>query len=400
MKIAVVGGGIAGVAAAWKLSQAGHEVTLFEAQTRLGGHTHTVTISSGPDAGVRVDAGFITFNRRTYPLFSRWLEELGVASRESDMSFGYTCRLSGLAYAGQNLDTWFARRRQLVHPDFLRMTVDVLRFNARARRNPDAPGTLGEYVTPYGGTFLRHYLLPLGASIWSAPYAEMLAFPASTFLRFFENHGLLSVLDRPAWRTVVNGSQSYLEVFQARFRGRLLLNAGVERARRTPRPAVRQGGEWLEFDQLVLACHADQALALLEDPSPEEAEALGAWRYQANRAVVHIDASLVTAHPRVRAAWNYVRTRVDGPATLTYDMNLLQGLSTSSPYFVSLNPVQEPRGVVTDIAFRHPLYTSAAVRAQETLRGVNGQRGTWYAGSYRGFGFHEDAFRSAQEIAV
>ncbi len=400
MKIAVVGAGIAGVAAAWKLGEEGHEVILFEAQTRLGGHTHTVTIPSGPDAGTRVDAGFITFNRRTYPLFSRWLEELGVASRESDMSFGYTCRLSGLAYAGQDLDSWFARRRQLIHPDFLRMTLDVLRFNARARSNPDAPGTLGEYIRPYGGTFRRHYLLPLGASIWSAPAAEMLAFPASTFLRFFENHGLLNVFDRPAWRTVVNGSQSYLEAFTRRFHGSTLLGSPVERVRRAPGPAVRQGGQWLEVDHLVLACHADQALRLLEDPTPAETEALGAWSYQPNRAVVHTDASLVTANPRVRAAWNYVRTRADGPATLTYDMNRLQGLSTRDPYFVSLNPGQEPREIVAEIAFRHPLYRSTAAHAQETLGRINGQRGTWYAGSYRGFGFHEDAFRSAQEIAV
>lgn len=396
----MVGGGIAGIAAAWKLGREGHEVILLEAGPRLGGHTHTVTVRTGPDEGTRVDAGFITFNRRTYPLFSRWLEELGVASRESDMSFGYTCRLTGLAYAGQNLDTWFAHRRQLFHPDFLRLTADVLRFNRRARRDLDAPGTLEEYVRPYSGTFRRHYLLPLGASIWSAPYAEVLHFPASTFLRFFANHGLLNIVDRPAWRTVVNGSETYLEAFTSRFPGRVLLDSPVRQVRRSPSPAVRVKEDWLEADRVVLACHADQALALLADPSAEETAALSPWRYQPNRAVVHCDESLVTRHPRVRASWNYQRTQPDGPATLTYDMNRLQGLATRRRYFVSLNPPVPPREILADIQFRHPLYTGAARRAQEALRQLNGRRHTFFAGSYRGFGFHEDAFRSALEVAV
>jgi len=388
------------VAAAWKLSAQQHEVVLCEATGRLGGHTHTVTVDSGPDEGTRVDAGFITFNTRNYPLFSAWLEELGVASRSSDMSFGYTCRLTGLAYSGQNLNTWFAKRRQLVHPDFLRLALDVLRFNARARQDLNAPGTLEEYASQFGATFRRHYLLPLGASIWSAPYREMLAFPAATFLRFFANHGLLGVLDRPAWRTVCRGSQSYLDAFLRGYRGRLLCGAPVERVRRTPSPAFRVRGEWQEVDRLVLACHADQALALLADPTESEVRALSPWRYQMNRAVVHTDPRAVTSHPRVRASWNYLRSQADGPATLTYDMNRLQGLTTHAPYFVSLNPSQEPAGILRELHFRHPLHTVAALESQALLQALNGRHNTFYAGSYRGFGFHEDAFRSGLEAAT
>ena len=404
MKVAVIGGGVAGIAAAYLL-QRRYEVDLLEAGTWLGGHTHTVTIGDGPDSGTPVDTGFIVFNGNTYPLLQRFLRELDVAWQLSDMSFGYYCESSGWAYGGHDLSTFFARRRQLCNPDFLRLGLDVMRFNARALRDlkrNSVSGSLASYLRGYSGSFLRHYILPLGAAIWSAPLEAILDFPARTYVQFFANHGLLKVTQRPDWFTVSGGSQEYVKSFATSFQGRILQPCKVTSVRRDPLGArVSYAGEEHFYDRVVLATHADQALSLLADPSPQESGALGAWRYQANLAVLHSDDSLLPPFPRARASWNYRRLHGSPSATLSYDMNRLQSLRTVRPYLLTLNPWKaiDSSRIVGEWTYHHPQYDEAAVASQQHLPALQGQQHTYFCGSYHGYGFHEDALRSGVEVA-
>jgi predicted NAD/FAD-binding protein len=410
-RVAVVGAGVAGIVSAY-LIQRRHEVVLFERNAYLGGHTNTLSIPDGPDAGTPVDTGFIVYNERTYPLFCRFLAELGVGTRASEMSFSFHCERSGLQYAGTNLNTVFAQRRNLVRMAFLRLCADILRFNRRASRDAESPAlsemTLGQYLKQggFGGEFVDAYLIPMGAAIWSASPADMLDFPASHFIRFFRNHGLLTVSEQPQWRTITGGSQSYVRAFRARFQGRVELNAPAERIRRDP-----NGGVWVKvrdreaerFDAVVIAAHADEALNMLEDPTADERRFLGAWRYQTNRVILHSDTSLLPPLRRVWSSWNYKRERTsDGsdPACLTYLMNRLQGLKTQRTYCVSLNHKREPRGdaVIAEISYDHPTYTFQSVQSQQGLFSLQGRQATYYCGSYFGNGFHEDAVRSAASV--
>lgn len=404
MKVAVIGGGVAGIGAAYLL-QREYQVDLLEAGPWLGGHTHTVTLTEGPDAGTPVDTGFIVFNGDTYPLLQRFLKELNVPWQLSDMSFGYYCEKSGWAYGGHDLNTFFARRQQICNPDFLRLALDVVRFNARALRDlkrGSLSGSLGQYLRGYSASFVRHYVLPLGAAIWSAPLAAILDFPARTYVQFFANHGLLRVTQRPDWFTVSGGSHQYIKAFTSGFRGRLLQPCAVTSVRRAEQGAwVGYAGEEHFYDRVVLATHADQALALLADPSPAEARALGAWRYQANLAVLHSDDSLLPPFPRARASWNYRRLSGSPSATLSYDMNRLQSLRTVRPYLVTLNPWKaiDPSLVVGQWTYHHPQYDQAAIASQQHLSELQGQQSTYFCGSYHGYGFHEDALRSGVEVA-
>lgn len=413
MKAAVIGSGVAGVVSAWELSKAGWDVTLYEKEGRVGGHTHTIVVEDGPDAGTPVDTGFIVCNDKTYPNFHRFLAELGVPWRWSDMSFGYHDENTGLQYAGTTLDGLFAQRENLVSPGFWRLLGRIALFNAPALADLESGAlsglTLGEYLGKrgFGKDFTDHYILPIGAAIWSTGLAGMLEFPAETFVRFFKNHGLLTFTDRARWQTVVGGSHSYLAAFRARFGGRIVLSAGVEALRRLPSGVVEvraRGVEAATFDRAVVATHADEALALLADPSPAERELLGAWSYSRNRTVLHNDASLLPGNRRAWASWNYRRIMGEdgaGPASLTYDMNRLQGLRASRPWLVTLNPRREPaRGsVVRELDYAHPVYTFRSLATQGRLPSLNGVRSTWFCGSYFGYGFHEDAVRSALAVA-
>jgi predicted NAD/FAD-binding protein len=388
-------------------------VTLFERNDYAGGHTHTIVLDKGPDAGTPVDTGFIVMNHRNYPVLTRLFDLLGVELRDSDMSFGYWDRASGLQYCGSSLNGLFARRRNLVSPAFLRMVADVLRFYRRARRDLAAgcvpETTLGAYLASggYGEAFLRHHLVPMGAAIWSTPCMRMLEFPAASFLRFCDNHGLLSVGDRPQWRTVVGGSHQYVRRMLERFGGTLRLNAcvaGVTRRDGRVQVATKDGGSET-FDGVVIAAHADEALRMLGDASADEQRLLGAWTYQPNRTALHTDARVMPSLARACASWNYVRAEGDGggdgeAATLSYDMNRLQGLRTQGRYFVSLNRPDPfaPGSVIADMTYMHPTYTQAAWDTQQALAGLNGTRNTWFCGSYFGYGFHEDAVRSAAEV--
>ena len=403
MRIAVIGAGIVGNVAAYHLARE-HEVTVFEAGSHLGGHTHTHEVEQ---AGRRysVDTGFIVFNDWTYPNFIRLLDELGVASQPSDMGFSVRDERSGLEYSGGTLDTLFAQRRNLVRPSFWRMLADILRFNRQAPGLLVRPGddvTLGDYLAQegYSRGFVEHYVVPMGAAIWSTDPQNMLAFPARYFIRFFHNHGLLSVDDRPQWRVIRGGSARYVEPLTAPFRDRVRLKTPVQSVRRLAGQVyVKARGQEVErFDAAFLACHSDQALAMLADATPLEREVLGAIPYQANEAVLHTDTRLMPRARRAWAAWNYhVLPEAGGRVALTYNMNILQSLDAPEPFLVTLNRSDaiDPARIVKRIRYEHPLYTREGVAAQARQHEINGPLNTYFCGAYWRFGFHEDGVVSA-----
>lgn len=404
--VAVIGGGVAGIVAA-HLLQDSRAVTIFEKENYLGGHTHTVSVPDGPDEGTPVDTGFIVFNEATYPLFIKFLEELEVPSRETQMSFGFHCERTGLTYAGTDLAGLFAQRSNLYSVRYFRFLFEIARFCRQGKadlKGGQELGTLDDYVRLHGFSpfMVDNYLLPMAAAIWSTPAGRVGQFPALSFLRFFNNHGLLSLLHRPRWRTVSGGSCSYVRAFMRRFRGEVRLEAPIEEVRRTSSGvSVKVAGEETRiFDDVFIAAHADQALRLLGDPSPEEARLLGAWRYEENKTVLHTDVSVLPPKPTAWACWNFRREATDGARVfVTYAMNLLQGLAARKQYLVTLNrptPHDESR-VLASLVYHHPVYTRESMETQDSLASLNGHRNTYFCGSYFGFGFHEDAVRSSHE---
>lgn len=409
--IAVIGGGVAGIVSAYLL-QEHHQVTLFEQNDYLGGHTNTIEISDGPDAGLAVDTGFIVLNDATYPLFQKFLSRLGVGTRVSEMSFGFQCLQTGLVYAGNDLNGLFAQRRNLVSPAFYKFLLEIARFN-RAAKKELAAGTvpkvtLGEYLKRgrYHRFMIDNYLLPMAAAIWSTPTMQAADFPAEAFLRFFSNHGLLSFRNRPQWRTVVGGSYAYVKAFQKVFTGKIHLDAGVQQVYRE-QGGVRlqlKNGESQHFDQVVIASHADQALQLLGDPSADEQRLLSPWHYQLNRTVLHTDTTILPAQRSAWSAWNFTREPGEAkgrPVFVSYYMNRLQGLKAERDYCVTLNRQQSFRqeAVIAEFDYHHPSYSFESLATQSELPHLNGQRNSWFCGSYFGYGFHEDAVRSAVEVA-
>ncbi|MBZ2208844.1 NAD(P)/FAD-dependent oxidoreductase [Massilia soli] len=415
MKIAVIGAGISGLSSAYRLVQAGADVTLFEAGSYFGGHSNTVDVDVD---GFRfgVDTGFLVFNQRTYPKLIALFEELGVESVGSDMSFSVKLPLPGrtLEWAGSNLDTVFAQRRNLFNPRFLGMVRDILRFNKEATALATGAGpmpaqSLGAFLAErgYSDAFRNWYLLPMAACIWSCPAGQMLAFPAATFIRFCHNHGLLQVSDRPQWRTVRGGSRVYVDKMLAAIPSRRLVTPvrSVTRAAAGGARSVRvdTGAGAEQFDQVVLACHSDQALALLGDARDDERALLGAIGYQPNRAVLHTDASCLPENRRAWSAWNYQSTASATPEVCVhYLINKLQPLPCSTPVIVSLNPIDQPdpRLVLGEFDYAHPVFDAAAVAAQGRLQALQGVQGTWFAGAWTGYGFHEDGLASGLAVAA
>ena len=406
MKIAVIGTGIAGNVAAYRLA-GDHEITIFEADRRIGGHTNTVDVLA---AGQRwaVDTGFIVFNDLTYPNFIALLDELGVESQASDMSFSVRSERDGLEYNGASLNALFAQRSNLLRPSFYRMLLDILRFNREAPALLDDPGdtiSLGDYLDQngYSSKFVDHYIVPMGAAIWSATPGGMRAVPAAFFVRFFHNHGLLSVNDRPTWRVIRGGSRNYLDKLVAGHRDRIRLDTPVEWVRRhAEHIEVKAKGYPVErFDRVFFACHSDQALKLLADPTPAEQEVLGAIKYQENEAVLHTDHSLMPERRLAWAAWNYHipkgESDPDGKVALTYNMNILQSLEAPVEFCVTLNYTHaiDPDKIIQTISYSHPVFTEAAVAAQKRHREVNGAHRTYFCGAYWRYGFHEDGVVSA-----
>ena len=408
MRIAIIGSGVSGLVCA-HLLHGRHDVVLYETDGRAGGHSHTHRVEL-PDTTVDVDTGFLVYNERTYPLFCRLIDRLGVATQPSDMSFGVADRRTGLEWRGTSLSTVFAQRRNIVRTSFLQMLVDVGRFNLLARGLLDDPPadnvTLEEVLAPHrwSAGFRDWYLVPLGSSIWSAGPRNFTQIPAATFARFFERHGLLRLRDQPRWRTISGGSRSYVEaiVSPLRAEGRLRLNAPADKIRRAADGVEVVGPGGLEsFDHVVVATHSDQALALLSDPDRAERQILGSIKYQPNRATLHTDARLMPRNRRAWASWNYHRLEIDtDQATLTYHLNQLQALSSRTPVLVTLNrdDAIDPESVIASMDYTHPVLDTAAVAAQKRHGEINGIRRTWFCGAYWGYGFHEDGVASAVRV--
>jgi predicted NAD/FAD-binding protein len=402
MKIAIIGSGIAGNVAAHRLHKE-HEITVFEAGAHVGGHTHTHEIDSHGER-YAIDTGFIVFNDWTYPNFIALLSELGVESQASVMSFSVRNEASGLEYNGTTINTLFAQRRNLLRPSFYRMLRDIVRFNreAPALLASSTDIALGDYLAAhhYSSEFIGDYLVPMGAAIWSTDPARMLAFPARFFVRFFENHGMLSVDARPQWRAIRGGSARYVDKLVAPFRGRIRLNTPVESVRRM-RDCVlvkARGAEAQRFEHVFLACHSDQALGLLADATPLERQILGAIPYQENEAVLHTDTSMLPHARRAWAAWNYHVVRESSErVALTYNMNILQSLAARETFCVTLNHSERiaPAKIIKRLVYHHPLFTPAGVAAQQRQHEINGQQRTYFCGAYWRFGFHEDGVVSA-----
>ncbi len=405
MKIAIIGSGIAGNVVAHHLHRH-HDITVFESAAHIGGHTHTHSIELDGERH-EIDTGFIVFNDWTYPNFIALLNELGVVSQPSAMSFSVRNERSGLEYNGTSLNSLFAQRRNLLRPAFHRMLHDILRFNREAPYLIDSIHeiALGDYLAQgnYSRQFVDDYLIPMGAAIWSTDPARMLAFPARFFVRFFHNHGMLSVDQRPRWRTIRGGSARYVEKLVAPFSKRIRLNTPVESVRRMPdRVMVKaRGAEPERYDQVFFACHSDQALRLLTDATLLEREVVGAIPYQENVAVLHTDTSLLPRTRRAWAAWNYhvpdTRQAHQPRATLTYNMNILQSLQSRHTFCVTLNYTANiaPERILKRLTYHHPLYTPEGVAAQQRQHEVNGVNRTYFCGAYWGNGFHEDGVASA-----
>ena len=403
MRIAVIGAGISGMVAAYRLC-ADHDVTVFEAGAYIGGHTHTVDVQSH-GGHYAVDTGFIVHNDWTYPNFVKLLQELGVPWQDSDMSFSVRCEKSGLEYNGTSLNSLFAQRRNLLRPSFLRMVADILRFGktAPALLAPGAPDiSLGSYLREQGYSryFIEHYIVPMGAAVWSSRPADLLQFPARFLVEFFANHGFLSVNHRPVWRVVQGGSREYVKRLTAPYASRIRLNTPVDSLVRQPHKVVLRlkDGTVEHFDQIFIACHSDQALAMLGDPSTAEQEILGAITYQENEALLHTDVRLMPRRRLAWAAWNYHIPVVPAErVAVTYNMNILQTLQAPEQFLLTLNRSDaiDSRKVLGSYVYHHPVYTAAAVAAQRRRDEINGTNRTYYCGAYWGYGFHEDGVKSA-----
>ncbi len=409
LAVAVVGSGIAGLAAAWLLHRR-HNVTLYEQDSKLGGHCNTVEIQ-GAGGNIAVDTGFIVYNTINYPNLVALFEHLGVATHPSEMSFSVSLDGGGLEYAGTDLGWLLAQPANLLRPRFWAMVRDIVCFYRAAPgllAGAEAGGlTLGQVLDRggYSRAFAEDHLLPMGAAIWSSTMADMREYPAASFIRFFQSHGLLRLAGRPAWRTVTGGSRTYVARMSAALAGRIRLACPVRSVRRQPDGALveERGGAVTRFDHVVLATHADQALALLADAGSDEQRLLGSFRYAKNRAVLHSDPRLMPRRRRAWASWNYIGRSDAASAELcvTYWMDRLQGLDHGRDVFVTINPVHPPRAdlVLASFDYEHPGYDTAAAAAQQRLWTLQGARRTWFCGAYFGAGFHEDALQSGLAVA-
>lgn len=407
MKIAIIGSGISGLTSAYLLNRS-HEITLFEASDWIGGHTHTVQVTVNGQRHA-VDTGFIVFNDWTYPHFIRLLGELGVRFKPTEMSFSVRDPDSGLEYNGNTLNSLFSQRSNLLSPGFWGMLRDILRFNREAQRDLAEQRiaehtTLGDYLRSngYGKRFTEHYIVPMGAAIWSMSLDDMLNFPLQLFVRFFKNHGLLSVSNRPQWQVIEGGSSAYIAPLTASISERIRLNCPVHRVERDEHGVTVHSKAGIErYDKVIFACHSDQALQLLAKPSSVEQSILGALTYAENDVVLHTDTRLLPDRKLTWASWNFRLGARGQQAAVTYNMNILQGLQSDATLCVSLNQRAQidPLKVLAQYTYAHPQYSLAAVAAQARWEELDGAQHTWYCGAYWANGFHEDGVVSALRVA-
>lgn len=408
MKIAIIGSGISGLTSAYLLNRR-HQISVFEANDWVGGHTHTISVEH---AGERhaIDTGFIVFNDWTYPNFIRLLEQLGVPYKPTQMSFSVSDPVSGTEYNGNTLNSLFAQRSNLVSVKFWAMIRDILRFNREAIDDLDKlrihpATTLGEYLKTggYSSRFTEHYIVPMGAAIWSMSPQDMLGFPLQFFIRFFKNHGLLSVSNRPQWCVIEGGSSRYVEPLIESFKQQIRLSCPVQRVVRDEQGVDIHSASGVErFDKVIFACHSDQALKLLAEPSLQEQQILGALRYADNEVVLHTDTRLLPQRPLAWASWNYrLGGPAEQPAAVTYNMNILQGIQSTSTFCVSLNQsVQiDPDKVLARYTYAHPQYSLDGVAAQIRSEELQGANHSYFCGAYWANGFHEDGVVSALRVA-
>lgn len=407
MRIAVIGAGVAGLSAAWLLGSR-HDVTLFEKDARLGGHANTVTVETS-DGEIPVDTGFIVYNTPSYPNLVALFDHLGVETETSSMTFAVSARGGAYEYSGSAIGL-FGQPGNLLRSDHWRLVVDLFRFFRVARAlsetgQSDNAETLGAWLAreKFSDAFVRDHIAPMGAAIWSTPAAEMLAFPAVSFARFFANHGLLNPVGRSHWRTVTGGSRRYVELLEAAFSGRTIAGDPVVEVLRGPNGVMvrTENGQQLSFDHCVIATHGDDALGLLGDADGLERTLLSPMRTSPNLAVLHRDPSLMPRRRQLWSSWNYMTGADETGLCVTYWMNSLQHLATRDDLFVTLNPIQpiDGRHVIAKFAYAHPLYDQAALDAQRRLWSLQGRRRTWFCGSYFGYGFHEDALQSGLAVA-
>ncbi len=409
-KIAVIGSGIAGLSAAYVLSRE-HDVSVFEANDYLGGHTHTQDVQLGGKT-YPVNTGFIVFNDWTYPNFIKLMDQIGVESEASDMSFSVRCENTGLEYNGTSLNSLFAQRLNIIRPKFLFMVKDILRFNKQTvelleTNAVDDEQTLGQFVKEngYSDAFVNYYIVPMGAAIWSASVEVMMDFPLRFFLKFFNNHGMLSVDARPQWRVIKGGSRSYIGPIINSYKDKVYLNTPIKKVARDEQGVdiYTAKGEVHRFDQVIFACHSDQALKMLDKPNRKESEILGDIPYQNNHVVLHTDKRLMPKKKLAWAAWNYhIPQRANDCAMVTYNMNILQNFDDApETLLVTLNRSQEidPSKIIAKFEYTHPVFTQDGIKAQARHAEISGHNRTHYCGAYWFNGFHEDGVKSGLRVA-
>ena len=408
MKIAIIGSGISGLTCAYMLNKK-HDITIFEKNDYIGGHTHTHEIEHN---GIKwnVDSGFIVYNERTYPNFINILDKLGVKRHLTRMGFSVKSEKNDLEYAGHSLNGLFAQRSNLVRPSFIRMLRSMRRFNSEARadlKGLDSETTLGEYLKSngYPEEFIQHFIIPIGAAIWSTVPHQMMDMPAIFFIRFFENHGLLQIVDRPNWWVITGGSKRYVEKMVDGFENKIRLSSPVKNVKREDGSiTVQFGANSLKsenFDSIIFATHSNQSLAMLDSPSKEEVEILGAIKYQKNDALLHYDDSILPKRKNAWSSWNYLLDEDQSKAVaLTYNMNILQSLKSDRTFCVSLNSdsLVDKSKVIKDLSYDHPLFTLSSIGAQSRKHEISGKNNTYYCGAYWRNGFHEDGVVSALDV--